>query len=477
MAIKICPRCGGKVAQRSMDCIHCKYKFTEEAGKIQCPECEEWVEKTEDGRCPVCGHYFADAEEILIIEQIESGGAKVVSCKDRFATKVVIPADVTVICSRAFAGLKYLQSVTIPASVEIIEDEAFAGCANLVLEIPKSVKTVGADVLKGTMTEKLEEQKKRRERLSKMGDLRIEGNYVYFGIYPQRRIDDEVITDALNELAGDLPTGDQPLKWTCYDYYISDSINKYMWYIDVELDGNIYRGVYYLSYRPYRTNMNSEASNSYQEENGYSLGMVYWFLYQPIKWRILDKHYGTALVLSETAIDSQQYDHSKYSGTQTRNGRLAFANNYAVSEIRAWLNDKFYNVAFNDAQKSIIEVSDVDNRAITTRGNNNHTCENTRDNVLLLSLLEVTTKDYGFNDDPFAYDKVRMKKSTDYAKSQGCWMSNEGEYAGNCWWWLRSPSADSASSVSRVDADGDADGTNYIYRTVGGVVPAMRIKI
>jgi hypothetical protein len=63
MAVKICPECGGKVAETRNDCIHCGYVFLLQK---KCPECEENVDMAVK-ECPVCGYVF---DNIKISEEV-----------------------------------------------------------------------------------------------------------------------------------------------------------------------------------------------------------------------------------------------------------------------------------------------------------------------------------------------------------------------------------------------------------------------
>ena len=313
------------------------------------------------------------------------------------------------------------------------------------------------------------------------------GDYIYFGTYPQTKVTDSATLTALNNKRGTLPTSANAQTWTDYGYYINGSVQSYMWYKDVELNGARYRGVYFTSYRPYYSTNSSSTGYTYQDDNGYTTGNVYWFAYEPIKWRILETSDGIATILCELAIDSQEYYSSDSSGTFSHNGGTGYANNYELSNIRKWLNDTFYNTAFNDMQKSIIQLTTVDNSARSTNpnnnatqwnsGNNSYACANTNDKIFLLSEQEVTNAEYGFNASYSNYDTERRKQSTDYAKSQGCWASTSSSYLGNCYWWLRSPGYHSSNSAWGVDYLGTA----YDYRNVpiagGGVVPALRIRL
>ena len=312
-----------------------------------------------------------------------------------------------------------------------------------------------------------------------------EGNYIYFGEYPQTKVTDSSITNALRSLAGTLPSNGNNQKWTNYGYYASGSVMNYMWYIDLEYSGEKYRGVYFTQYRPYFTTNSSSAGNSYQGDNGYSTSTVYWFKYEPIKWRILEESNGEALILCEMIIDSQEYYNSPNS--RTINGQTVYANNYAESNIRAWLNGTFYNTAFTDLQKQLIVLTTVDNSARSTNpnnnatrwnsGNNSHACANTEDYVFLLSEQEVTNSAYGFDSRDGAFDTARQKKNTDYAKSQGVPTSTSSGYVGNGCWWLRSSYYDNRYDAQGVIDRGGADRNYIVYVTGFGVVPALKIKL
>ena len=288
-----------------------------------------------------------------------------------------------------------------------------------------------------------------------------DGNYIYFGSYPQTKVTDSSLIASLNNLTGTLPTSGNTQNWTSYGYYISGNVSDYMWYIDIEQGGAKYRGVYFTSYRPYLCDSNSSSSNGYQCTNGYYTSEAYWFKYEPIKWQILEEADGYATILADIALDSQQYYHS--SSYRSIDGKTIYANNYAESEIRAWLNDTFYNTAFSDLQKSVIETVTVDNSAASTGYDSNfYACADTNDKIWLLSYKEAFNKYFNSN-------SARQKKSSDYAKSQGCRASTS--------WWLRSPYYYYSHDVRSVDDDGDYDNLCGVGSTDSGVVPALKIKL
>lgn len=286
------------------------------------------------------------------------------------------------------------------------------------------------------------------------------GEYILFGSYPQTRVTDSTITTALNGMRGTLPTSSNSYDWTSYGYYISRYVTKFMWYIDLEYSGEKYRGVYFTSYRPYYPTTSS--SNSNQGVNRYIKGRVYWFKWEPIKWRILTESDGKAMILSELVLDSQQYDY--------QSGKEPYGNNnYADSTIRAWLNGTFYRTAFGSRQQAIIETTEVDNSVYSTGDSSNqYACENTFDKVFLLSYREAVNSSYGFSTSTSS-STTRRKQVSDYSKAQGL--------SPTPYWNLRSPDYTRSDRARTVGSDGDLDGYCSAYYTGCGVVPALVISL
>ena len=149
------------------------------------------------------------------------------------------------------------------------------------------------------------------------------------------------------------------------------------------------------------------------------------------------------------------------------------SNNYKNSSIRKWLNDTFYNIAFSDNEKRIIEITEVDNGSLSTRYQNNHyACSNTNDKIFLLSRHEATL--YGI----INFSKIHGLE--DFKKAQGTYFA-EGQGLSSfrcyCCWWLRSPSCTSSEHAMMVDFDGGMDYELDIKSKDCGVRPAMWIKL
>ena len=324
-----------------------------------------------------------------------------------------------------------------------------------------------------------------------------EGNYIYFGHWPQTCERDENVVAKLNEMAGKPPLPrdkENPYNWESHEG------TTYMWQKIVIYNGTKYLGVQMNEYRV------SGIDNLYDDitDNGYYRLNVYWFKYEPIKWRILTTSENSAFIMSDIALDffSMQPDRK----SENRDGLYAsynnsagvpdgtYANNWEYSFIRGWLNETFYNEVFNDLQKEIIQTTHLDNSARSCNpdeypkyygyaenaGKNKYAdqCNDTDDKIFLLSLRDVTTTAYGFNKDVKAEDPARNLKASDFAKFHGVSMGNtQKDYVT---WYTRSPSLAVGNQgyttfVLYRDNKGVINSPDLIAE--GGVVPALWITL
>lgn len=298
---------------------------------------------------------------------------------------------------------------------------------------------------------------------------KMKDNKIYFGTYPQKKVE-ATTENGLSSIMFDTST------WISYKYYISYKQTDFMYYKDVDIDNNgtyDYRGVYFTQYRPSIFKEPSSTTFSYQDDNGYAIGKIYWFSYDLIEWNILKEDSGKALVIANLILDSQDFYRGTGDNTSqfNHNDGTGYANNYELSNIRKFLNDNFYNTAFNDLQKTLIEETTVDNSASSTGySSNSYACNNTKDKLFLLSYSEATSSAYGLNS-----NSARQAKGSDYAKCQGLYVYSSTGYS--CW-WLRSPDYQYAYYAYFVNDEGKVD--NY-YGTVGiayrGVRPAFWINL
>lgn len=298
---------------------------------------------------------------------------------------------------------------------------------------------------------------------------------INFGAYPQTKVTDSAITTALTLAAGALPTASNSQNWTSYKYYIENSNEMdFMWYQDVAYEDIKYRGVYFNSYRPVWRRESGDIENSNQDNNSYMIDTVYWFEWEVLNWTVLEEKDGAIFLLCNNTIDSQEYAASI--SAREIDGVTVYANNYAESNIRKWLNENFYETAFTTLQQEFILMTEVDNSVESTMpsttiwnsGVNKYACENTNDKVFLLSEQDVTNANYGFSTDPFNNEERnnRIRKTSDYAQSQGISVG----------WVLRSPYFDRSDGARAIDEYAFSYGAVHVDATSLGIVPALRIK-
>ena len=284
-----------------------------------------------------------------------------------------------------------------------------------------------------------------------------------YGKYPQTIVNDIAITGPLNQEYGTPIT--QSDKWTSYNYYASGATSSFMQYVDVDSDNDgelDYRGVYFSDYRPINTT-DAIGSSSYQYDNGYQTSTTYWFSYEPIEWSVLDQDDGKLFITSKIILDSQSYYHEVSESEFAHNGGSGYANNYALSDIRAWLNNEFYSLAFNDA--SAVETTTVDNSLSSTLdASNPYTCDDTNDKMFLLSRSE--------NHD-YLSGSASTAEGSDYAKCQGLYVA-QGNSKG--FWGLRTPYPELAYQTRYINNNG-GESYDSVNKSSQGVRPSCWINI
>ncbi|MCR5782354.1 MAG: dockerin type I repeat-containing protein [Clostridia bacterium] len=290
-------------------------------------------------------------------------------------------------------------------------------------------------------------------------DIRT-GTLVTFGSYPQTSVIDPSVLAELNSLS---------LNWTYYDYYCDGKQEDYMKYADVTLSGDRYRAVSFTHYRPCWRN--DSASYTYQDDNGYEPGKIYWFRYDPIVWRVLDPDKG--LLMAENLIDSQPFHNEYYSGYGDANHEH-YASNWAYSSLRSWMNGEFCDTAFG-AEKSYITTA-----SLTTPSSysSEYDADPTKDKVFLLSRADVLNTSYRFSSDyGSGADTNRIAYGTDYARCQGLWVYlSTGVYdSGASLWLLRTPYY--GYDTDYVDGDGGVDCFYLTDITYGGIRPALNVDL
>ena len=208
---------------------------------------------------------------------------------------------------------------------------------------------------------------------------------------------------------------------------------------------------------------------SYEQDNNMANGA------EAIEWQVLDKKDGKVLLLSKYILDCKKYNEVfKYVTWET-------------CTLRSWLNNEFYNSAFNNNEQNYITtayLTNEDNPVSGTYGGNN-----TYDKVFLLSLAEATT--YFSSNKPmyssgtYLSDSKRAAKDTEYVKAKGK-ANDDVLYYCEGLWWLRTPGEEGSNyqglggpDTICVSPDGFINGIIGCRVQVinGGIRPAIWVKL
>lgn len=276
---------------------------------------------------------------------------------------------------------------------------------------------------------------------------------IYFGQYPTNEIINEPFS-AVDDYA--VSEGEEIM-----DAVLYDKLEKAAWTDDdTEIFGKRY----------HRINRQGAVTCSANREQHYrwkDVSQWHYFIYAPIKWRILKVTGTKALLLADRMPDTCPF-HEEAEDVS-----------WSESMLREWLNGEFYERAFNATEKQAIEITDVINAPNYYFGTSSG--PDTKDRVFILSESEVFSsslaEDYGFYPSDGIDDSARRFKSTLYAKCRGAWWSPVEGYRGNSFWFMRS-SGYTMSNVTYVCDFG------YLYNrgTVvtcddAAVLPAITIDL
>lgn len=291
-----------------------------------------------------------------------------------------------------------------------------------------------------------------------------DGNNIYFGRYPQTLVTDTDLIEILTDIVGCFKNED----FISYKYYKKSMVSDYMWYKDITYNNEKYRCVYFEQFRvdnidDIETTFETHPFIDYEKLDFDipSVGTYYFYKFNPIMWNILEEKNGSMTLISNLILDSQDYNHFGYIND---NNEIIISNNYEKSSIRHWLNDDFYNNAFNDYEQELINIVEIDNSALSTCDiNNKYVCNNTFDKVWLLSYKESYNNKYLIS---------MLYNGTDYALVQGLfWL----DYDDVCNILLRTPSNECDNHSLIVSGINEYNSCSVKF-TDNGVIPVINIK-
>jgi len=168
-----------------------------------------------------------------------------------------------------------------------------------------------------------------------------------------------------------------------------------------------------------------------------------------IEWIVLKIKDGKALVTSQYALDCQPYN--------TERTNVTWEN----CTLRQWLNNDFYDTAFSESEKTLIQTTTLtnnDNIKYSIDGGND-----TSDKVFVLSSNEINL---------FKTEEARKCQPTKYCDTDEVYT-----YQGNCRWWVRTPGFSAEAAAYVADYGAIANGGSYVEFIGITVRPAMWITL
>lgn len=221
----------------------------------------------------------------------------------------------------------------------------------------------------------------------------------------------------------------------------------------------------YLEYNGLQYEKLTYTQGTYQtwfnDETPVEDGATYYFLVEPVLWRVLDK--DNCVAITDKIIDTRYYAKSdKVNNIKP----TVSANNYEYSDVNNWLNadGDYYDTNFafkvcesaDEVVKNIIFTVGLENGLISTKDESNpYVCDNITAYFYLLSCAEYVD----------SYKEILgLTKATDYAICKGVLVDY---YSFNAEWWLRTPSADGAGLAKYVTCTGDVATTKVNNANIG----------
>ena len=283
--------------------------------------------------------------------------------------------------------------------------------------------------------------------------------YIYFGQYPQTVVTDESIISSLSTITTTNSKG-----------YIEYNGNEYTKTVADTFHGD-------------------ESNNVFFNGEKITNGKTYYFIVEPLKWRIFNEDADSYYLLCNNVIDVLEY----YNVVETRiiNGQTIYPSNYEYSNIRAWLNGYngssynvndytnkgFLDIAFKESERNLIKTTEVDNSLeSTTHIFNDYLCNDTNDKVYILSYADTLKAEYGFVPAGNFRDKLRQIKASDYTRCINGYISTGTSNVGSSIWWLRSPDDTNENEVHHTQYFGYSFYVSEINSPGIGACPAITIK-
>lgn len=197
---------------------------------------------------------------------------------------------------------------------------------------------------------------------------------------------------------------------------------------------------------------------------------INYFRFEPISWMILSDNNEEKKLFSEHVLDASPFEAEGYDYFDVENGiNVRRYDDYSKSDIREFVTNNFYNIAFSESEKSQILTTFVDNsEAVYGYEEVKYTCEDTYDKVYLISYIESRSD--------FIYDYgLKGAKATDFSACLNIadFSYNASDY-GTVSYRTRNGGLYSGESAYRIYG---TSGAGVLCTTNIGIRPAINISL
>lgn len=308
----------------------------------------------------------------------------------------------------------------------------------------------------------------------------VAGDYITYGSYPQTEITGADLTDDIINAAYD-ENGNAEVNGKRYHRTSEEEIFDRIYSRPTAMNGNRTWKEVYLG----KPRITLGSGLTYTAGDLIEEPELYYFLWEPLEWLVLETKDGNAFLLSRYVLDAGAYDENfDYPAYFKGNGSYEYEVTWEKSTLRAWLNDYFYNTAFTSSEQRDILSSKVKN--LKENPSEQSPEPDTTDKVFLLSKGEAVKY---FGEEWLALRRAILSQEereiiyrkqdaplgipTEYAIKNRIEM---GYKAPSCLWHLRT--AYDGFSNNEINSDGYL--SEYpipLYDSFGGVRPVLWLDI
>lgn len=169
--------------------------------------------------------------------------------------------------------------------------------------------------------------------------------------------------------------------------------SKYGKYKTIELSGVKNKNGYKSSYDFSKVKKGDVIKfGAYEQDRDYTNGK------EPIEWIVLEKTKKQLFVVSKYVLEDLPYFKDEIDSYE----KVTWEN----CTLRKWLNNAFFDNAFNKSEQSMIKATKIDNYDNVLTGTSGG--KDTKDKIFLLSQLDIINPDYGFSEKYDDRDKGRL---------------------------------------------------------------------